>query len=201
MRRLWHPTPLPAPSTTARGRFLAAHAMPARRGRFPSHNRSCSHDPMHRLTPLVLLAVGLAWASPSASLAQSAGAPQPPVSASSYPDGTVTLSGGSIAAGIGLVWGDGELVFRGQQHGFGVHGLSVLDVGAAGFTATGAVYNLHRLGDFAGNYVAVTTGITVAGGSVVYLRDQNGVVVQLDSTTQGLRLNLSGEGAGVALTS
>ncbi|HYZ33610.1 MAG TPA: EipA family protein [Crenalkalicoccus sp.] len=143
--------------------------------------------------PIILAAAGLASALPTAGLAQSPGG---------APDGTVTLSGGSVAAGIGFTWGSGTLVFQGRQHQFSVRGLSVVAVGATDFTATGAVYNLQRLQDFSGDYVAVSAGVTVAGGgSVTYLRNQNGVVIQLDSTTQGLNLNLSAEGVRLTLTS
>ena len=156
---------------------------------------------------LGLLAAGLACSLASTGVAQPVdekavptGSPSRVVATAPSPDGTVTLSGGSVAAGIGFVWGNGKLVFQGRQHDFDVHGLSVLDVGAAGFTAAGTVQNLHRLEDFSGNYAAVSAGVTVAGGgSAVYLKNQNGVVIQLDSTTQGLRLNLAGEGVNVAL--
>ena len=156
---------------------------------------------------LALLAAGLAFSLTSTGMAQPTddkavptGSSSQAVASASIPDGTVTLSGGSVAAGIGFVWGNGKLVFQGRQHDFDVHGLSVLDVGAAGFTATGTVQNLRRLEDFSGNYVAASAGITVAGGgSAVYLKNQNGVVIQLDATTQGLRLNLAGEGIKVAL--
>ena len=143
--------------------------------------------------PVILAAAGLDSALPTAGLAQSPGPP---------PDGTVTLSGGSVAAGIGFSWGNGTLVYQGRQHQFSVRGLSVVAVGVTDFTATGTVYNLHRLQDFSGDYVAASAGATVAGGgSVSYLRNQHGVVIQLDATTQGLNLNLSAEGVRITLTS
>jgi hypothetical protein len=124
------------------------------------------------------------------------------VSAETQPDGTVTLSGGSVAAGIGYVWGHGELNYGGKSHPFKVSGLSIVDVGAANITASGHVYNLRKLADFNGNYVEVSAGLTVAGGgSAAYMRNEHGVVIKLESTTVGLRFNLSGDGVKLTLKS
>lgn len=124
------------------------------------------------------------------------------VSAETQPDGSVTLSGGSIAAGIGYVWGHGNLNYGGESHAFKISGLSIVDVGAANIAASGHVYNLKNLADFNGNYVEVTAGLTVAGGgSVAYLKNEHGVVIKLEATTVGLRFNLSGDGVKVTLKS
>ena len=124
------------------------------------------------------------------------------VPAETQPDGTVTLSGGSIAAGIGYVWGHGNLNYGGESHAFKISGLSIVDVGAANIAASGHVYNLKNLADFNGNYVEVTAGLTVAGGgSAAYLKNEHGVVIKLEATTIGLRFNLSGDGVKVTLKS
>lgn len=124
------------------------------------------------------------------------------VAAESQPDGSVTLTGGSVAAGIGYVWGHGDLSYGGGSHSFKISGLSIVDVGAANISASGQVYNLKKLSDFDGNYVAVTAGVTVAGGaSAAYLKNEHGVVIKLESTTVGLRFNLSGDGVKVTLKS
>jgi len=80
------------------------------------------------------------------------------------PDGTVNFSGGSIAAGVGFSWGHGDLNYGGESHAFKISGVSLVDVGAANVSASGHVYNLKNLADFNGNYVAMTAGMTVAGG-------------------------------------
>ena len=122
------------------------------------------------------------------------------VSAEAQPDGTVTLGGGSVAAGIGYVWGHGDLNYGGKSHAFRISGLSIVDVGAANISASGHVYNLKNLSDFNGNYVEVSAGVTVAGGgSVAYLKNEHGVVIKLEATTIGLRFNLSGDGVKVTL--
>lgn len=115
-------------------------------------------------------------------------------------DGTVDLTGGSAAAGIGYVWGNGDLIYQGKRHTFKISGLSVGDVGGARITASGVVYHLKNLSDFEGNYTAVTAGLTVAGGaSAAMLQNEHGVVIKLISTTTGLRFNLSADGIGVKL--
>ncbi len=121
-------------------------------------------------------------------------------SAANNPDATVELSGGTIAAGVGYVWGHGSLTFQGKKHNFKLSGLSIVDVGAAHLTGSGVVYNLRDLSDFNGTYTAATAGITVAGGgSAAVLRNQHRVVIKLISTTEGLRFNLSANGVAVKL--
>ena len=124
------------------------------------------------------------------------------VPAGAQPDGTVTLTGGSVAAGIGYIWGHGDLNYGGESHRFKISGLSIVDVGAANISASGHVYNLKKLADFNGNYIEVSAGVTVAGGgSVAYLKNEHGVVIKLEATTIGLRFNLSGDGVKVTLKS
>jgi hypothetical protein len=49
------------------------------------------------------------------------------------------------------------------------------------------VYNLAKIEDFDGNYTAVSAGATVAGGgSATAMQNQNGVVIKMHSTNQGL---------------
>jgi hypothetical protein len=121
-----------------------------------------------------------------------------PAAAADEADGTVNLTAGSVAAGVGYVWGGGDLVYRGQKHQFKLTGVSIVDVGAARIAASGVVYHLKNISDFDGNYTAVTAGITVAGGgSAALLKNQHGVVIKLLSTTEGLRFNLSANGIDI----
>jgi len=118
------------------------------------------------------------------------------------PDAALTLSGGAVAAGIGFVWGSGQIDYKGVQHPVKVSGLSVIDVGAAKISATGVVYHLKALEDFDGTYTAFAAGATVAGGGgVAYLKNQNGVVIKLNSTSAGLRFNLSANGVTLKVSS
>ena len=125
---------------------------------------------------------------------------QAPVAEDAKPDAVVTLSGGSVAAGIGYTWGRGELAYQDRTYQFSIKGLSIVDVGASNYTATGNVYNLKKLADFSGNYTAVGAGFTIAGGGTgVYLRNDHGVVVKVRGKDVGLKFKLSAEGVRVAL--
>jgi hypothetical protein len=117
-------------------------------------------------------------------------------------DATLTLKGGSFAAGIGFVWGHGTVDYQGSAHKFEIHGVSVVDVGGSSISADGVVMHLSKLSDFNGTYTAWAAGATVgAGGSAVYMKNEHGVVIKLISSTTGLRFNLSGSGVTVTLKS
>jgi hypothetical protein len=113
---------------------------------------------------------------------------------------TLALSDGSVAAGIGFRWGSGTLTYAGKTYPVKVEGLSVGEVGVSRATAKGDVSNLTKLEDFPGNYVAVGAEATAAGGAgVKVMRNQNGVVIELKSTTQGASLKLGAEGLRLSL--
>jgi hypothetical protein len=51
------------------------------------------------------------------------------------------------------------------------------------------------LEDFSGNYTAAGIGATVGGGgSATAMKNQNGVVIEMTSTTQGASLKLAASG-------
>jgi hypothetical protein len=123
-----------------------------------------------------------------------------PVPDNAKPDGTVTLSGGSVAAGIGYTWGHGELKTADQSQRFSIKGISVVDVGATGFDTSGNVYNLKTLADFPGTYLAAGAGVALVNGvTAIYLRNEHGVVIKLIANTTGLKFNLSGDGVRITL--
>jgi hypothetical protein len=115
-------------------------------------------------------------------------------------DATLQLTEGSVAAGIGYLWGKGTLNYNDATHGFRISGASIVDVGAASITATGNVYHLTKLSDFAGNYVALDAGATIGGGGdATVMKNEHGVVIKLLATTVGLRVNLAADGVHVRL--
>jgi hypothetical protein len=138
-----------------------------------------------------VLALGCAG---MASLAGAADAPDP--------SGTVRISSSAVAAGIGVTWGDGTLSYKGRTYTFSVNGLSVLDLGISTVTATGDVSNLNKIEDFSGNYAAGEAGIALAAGpSDVIMKNENGVVLRLHGTQQGVRLTLAAQGVSLKLKS
>jgi len=115
-------------------------------------------------------------------------------------DATLALHGGAAAAGVGVSWGSGNLTYKGKKYPVDVEGLSVGDVGVTKIEAAGRVYHLDKLDDFDGNYAAVGVGATVGGGGdAVVMRNQNGVEVNIVSTTQGARLTLGGAGVSMKI--
>ena len=116
------------------------------------------------------------------------------------PDATLTMSEGQVAVGIGYSWGKGVLDYQGKKYNFKVKGLSVVDVGISKATSSGKVYNLKKLEDFNGNYTAASAEGTLAGGAgALTMKNQNGVVIDLVSTTAGVNLKLSVEGVSLTL--
>ena len=67
------------------------------------------------------------------------------------PSGKVTLESTSIAAGIGVSWGDGKLTFKGKTYPFSIDGLSLVDWGISKAQANGDVYNLTDPAKLGGN--------------------------------------------------
>lgn len=126
--------------------------------------------------------------------------PQANAADAQEPSGTVKISSTAIAVGIGVTWGDGTLMLRGNTYAFSVNGLSVVDLGISNVTTTGEVFNLNNLADFSGNYVAGEAGIAIAGGpSDVIMKNEHGVVLRLHGTQQGVRLTLAAQGVALKL--
>jgi hypothetical protein len=114
--------------------------------------------------------------------------------------GTVKLSGGLVAVGVGYRWGHGTLSYQGNSLDFCIHGLSVGDVGAASLNARGNVYNLDSAEDFAGKYFAISGGFTIARGeSLTLLKNQRGVMLELESLDTGLRFDMAAAGVRIVM--
>jgi hypothetical protein len=119
---------------------------------------------------------------------------------SEKPDGTVKITGKSVAAGVGFSWGKGTLTYHGKEYPFSIDGLSVGDVGVSSATATGSVYHLKSLDDFNGQYTAASTGAAVAGGGgVATMKNASGVTMNLKATTRGLKFKIGADGVKVKL--
>lgn len=111
------------------------------------------------------------------------------------PDATLSIDAKSIALGVGVTWGDGVLNYQGKEYPIEVSGMSVVDVGAASVSVDGDVYDLKSLDEFEGNYAAASAGIAVAGGAEgSAMKNQNGVVIKVTSTLEGIKVKLAPEG-------
>jgi hypothetical protein len=124
----------------------------------------------------------------------------PAAAAQNVPTGTIELSGGSVAVGVGYTWGSGTLIFQGKKYRLKVNGISIVHVGLSDYTASGTVYNLEKLSDINGVYTAVSAGAALAGGaSVTAMKNSNGVVIQFTATHEGLNLSLGPKGMTITL--
>ena len=142
---------------------------------------------MRKFLSVPLLALGLLLAQLYSSSAQT-------------PDGVIELSGGAVAIGIGYSWGSGTLIFQGTRYPLKVSGLSVASVGVTNYTAAGSVEGLKTPQGINGVFTAVMAGATLGGGgNISAMKNQNGVVIHLTSTTQGLSLSLAAEGLKITL--
>lgn len=126
-----------------------------------------------------------------------------PAAPAEAPDGTVRITSRTVAPAIGLEWGEGILTYRGQDYPFTFRagGLS-RDVDAKITTVelSGQVFNLKKLEDFNGSYQTVEIEGSVSGaGTRARIKNQNGVVVNLASTVEGRKFNLTREGLDVKL--
>ena len=116
------------------------------------------------------------------------------------PSGTITMVARGAAVGVGYTWGDGILRYGGRSYHFSVNGITVADVGYSKVSGSGRVYNLRRLQDFSGTYVAATGEATLVngiGGQV--LKNGNGVEIRVDNITRGARLQGSADGITLTL--
>lgn len=111
------------------------------------------------------------------------------------PDATLELKQTSVAIGIGYTWGGGTLAFQGKNYPVEIDGLTFLALGVAQAKGSAEVFNLKNLNDFNGTYMAASAeGTLGAGAGATTMRNQNGVVIKLFTTTEGLNLKVSPEG-------
>jgi hypothetical protein len=116
------------------------------------------------------------------------------------PSGTVSIELTSVAVGIGGEWGHGVLTFQGKEYKFKMNGFSVVDVGFSKISATGHVYHLKNVSDFAGTFSAAEAGIAIgAGAGASTMKNQNGVVMNLTSKKSGIKFKLAAEGVKIEM--
>src|SRR5258705_9402188 len=78
--------------------------------------------------------------------------------AAQVPEGTLKITSRMVATGIGLSWGDGVLIYKGQDFPFTFQANGLFrDVDPAMTAAelSGQVFNLKAPEDFSGNYQRV----------------------------------------------
>ncbi len=140
---------------------------------------------------LSLLILGLAVFSFGASAAD----------APKKPSGTVSINETQFALIVGGSTGGGILTYQGKKYPFKIGGMSLgANVGASKLAATGEVYDLTDVSKFPGTFTKLESSITLGGGvGGTVLKNENGVIMRLTSTSEGLQFNLSASGVTVKL--
>lgn len=102
--------------------------------------------------------------------------------------------------GSGAV-GGGTLEFEGKTHKFSVKGLGVGGFGASRLSATGEVYGLKKLEDFAGPYAELRTGWAAGdfGKGRFWLRNASGVYLKIEGSRQGAQVGIGAEAVLITL--
>lgn len=115
------------------------------------------------------------------------------------PSGTVSINETQFALILGGSKGGGELIYQGTKYPFKISGISLgANVGVSKIAAVGEVYDLSDVSKFPGTYSKLESSITFGGGiGGTVLQNENGVVMRLNSTSEGLQLNLSASGVTV----
>jgi hypothetical protein len=115
--------------------------------------------------------------------------------------GTLTIEQFQIAFLYSGNLGGGELRVGDRTYDFSIGGLGIGGIGASKITATGEVYNLKKVADFAGAYGQVRIGYALieksAGG--LWLENTKGVVIHLDADRKGLALSLGADAVYIRL--
>jgi hypothetical protein len=92
------------------------------------------------------------------------------------------------------------LTYQGKEYPFKTKGLFMVDVGITKASAGGKVYRLEKLENFNGTYFGGSAEGTIGGGAgVTRVQNQNGVILELVSTTQGVNFKFAGEGVTFTL--
>lgn len=112
-----------------------------------------------------------------------------PAATSDKPSGTIYMTFHSADVGVGYTWGEGVLKYRGKSYNFRIKGGDIVALGFSKSQATGHVYNLKHLYDFAGNYASASGEATAGVGvGAANLKNTKNVVIAFDTKTMGGRV-------------
>ncbi|WP_186419457.1 hypothetical protein [Bosea sp. CS1GBMeth4] len=114
--------------------------------------------------------------------------------------GTVRIEQISVAFLASGELGGGTLTWRGRTYPISVGGLGIGGIGASRVLASGRVYGLTDRADFAGAYVQLKEGWALgrAGQGRLWLKNDKGVTISLDTRRQGLQATIGADGVVIA---
>jgi hypothetical protein len=117
--------------------------------------------------------------------------------------GNIAFNTKSIGFIVGVEWGSGTVTLRGGRVlNLRVRTLKAGMIGLEAVQAAGRVYNLdpRRPADIAGTYASIGGGITVGGGvGAQRMKNEKGVIIEIDETSQGLAAKIAGAGVAIEL--
>ena len=120
---------------------------------------------------------------------------------STTPSATVSIREWSAAYYASAATGKGTLYYNGQRHHFTISGGGLGGAGGQKISATGKVFNLHRLSDFSGTYHGISRGLTLIEGKMhAKLTNGNGVTMYLAGETEGLASSMGAQAFEFNLT-
>ena len=133
----------------------------------------------------------VAAALPQTALAQGAKQLTAADLAKMKPSATLTFEEEEIRLILGGGEGKGVLTFGGKKYNFTLKGLSAGGLGIAKVHATGNVYQLKKVEDFAGRYTGITAGATaVKGAGAASFQNGKNVYMSLKEKSSGAELAL-----------
>ncbi|MCZ6564009.1 MAG: hypothetical protein O6948_13995 [Deltaproteobacteria bacterium] len=116
------------------------------------------------------------------------------------PVAAIEMEATSFAVGVGYTWGNGKLWFKEKEYTFSVSGLSLVGVGISTVKAKGDVLHLKDLADFSGTYVGFSAGGALGkGGGGLTMKNEKGVVINVVTVQEGLKLSIGPSGFAIKL--
>lgn len=119
----------------------------------------------------------------------------PEAVAGQRPDATIEMQQVQAAYLASAGGGTGVLHYRGRSYPFTVGGGGIGGIGASTLDATGEVYNLRDISQFAGAYAQARYGVVAGRASAgeLWLQNDAGVILRLNARREGLMLSLGGD--------
>ncbi len=156
-----------------------------------SDDGSLSSRPTRRDVLTTILSVAVA---PAALVAAG-------VSSAEAASGTIEFRVVRAGLIIGFGGGSGSLFFKGNRYPFSIGGISFgATIGIASIDFVGTARHLRRPRDIEGNYRAVATGLSVAGGgAIARLRNSRGVELEVSGKKIGLKASVDLNGLRINL--
>jgi hypothetical protein len=117
--------------------------------------------------------------------------------------GNIAFNTKSIGVIVGVEWGSGTATLHGGRvYQLSVRTLKAGMIGLEAVSAAGRIYNLdpRRPGDIAGTYASIGGGLTIGGGvGAQRMKNEKGVIIEIDETAQGLAAKIAGAGVAIEL--